>query len=47
MIDFTSAKSRFTSPGTVTRSEMPFVALSSTSSATANASVSGVSLPTT
>ena len=37
---FTSAKSRFTRPGTVTRSEMPLVALSSTSSHTLNASVS-------
>ena len=40
MTAFTSAKSRFTSPGTVTRSEMPLVALSSTSSATPKASVS-------
>ena len=47
MTALTSAKSRLTSPGTVTRSEMPLVALSSTSSATAKASVSEVPLSTT
>ena len=42
MIVLTSAKSTFTSPGTVIRSEMPCTAWRSTSSAIRKASVSGV-----
>ena len=42
MIVFTSAKSRLIKPGTRIRSEIPCIAWRSTSSAVANASVSGV-----
>ena len=42
MIVFTSAKSRLIRPGTRIRSEIPWIACRSTSSAVANASVSGV-----
>ena len=42
MIVFTSAKSRLISPGTRIRSEIPWIACRSTSSAVANASVSDV-----
>src|SRR5439155_18617623 len=46
MIVRTSAKSRFTSPGTRIRSEMPWTACWSTASATRKASISGVPRPT-
>ena len=42
MIVFTSAKSRLIRPGTRIRSEMPWIACRSTSSALANASLSDV-----
>src|SRR5947199_2557891 len=47
MIVRTSAKSRFTSPGTRIRSEMPWTACWSTASATRKASISGVPRSTT